>query len=60
MALARSAEQCVGDFIAQNFANAAWAFATVGQPDAQLFMALARAVEQCLGDFIAQILAITV
>ena len=47
------------DFNAQDLANIAWAFATVGQADKQLFTALARAAEQCLGDFNAQELANT-
>ena len=51
MVLARSFEQRLGNFIAQNLANTAWAFATVDQSDAQLFAALARAAEQRLGDF---------
>ena len=42
MALARVAERRLGDFIAQGLANTAWAFATAGQLDAQLFTALAR------------------
>ena len=42
--LARVAEQRIGDVIAQNLANAAWAFATVGQSDAQLFMAFRKAL----------------
>ena len=41
-ALAREAERRVGDFNPQALANTAWAFATVGQSDAQLVMALAK------------------
>ena len=40
-------------------ANTAWAFATLGQADAQLFTALAREAEQHLGDFNPQELANT-
>ena len=58
-ALARAAERRMGDFIAQELANTAWAFATAGQLDALLFTALARAAEQRMGDFIAQQLANT-
>ena len=56
MALARVAEQRVGYFKAQGLANTAWAFATAGQPDAQLFMALARIAERRVGEFNAQAL----
>jgi len=38
----------------QELANIAWAFATVAQVDAQLFMVLARAAERRIGDFDAQ------
>ena len=41
----------MGDFNVQNIANTAWAFATVGQSDAQLFKALAREAERRMGDF---------
>ena len=41
----------MGDFVAQAVANAAWAFATVGQSNAQLFTALARVAELRLRDF---------
>ena len=44
------AEQQMGDFNQQDLANTAWTFATVGQPDAQLFMVLVRVAEQCIGD----------
>ena len=50
-ALAKEAEQRLGDFNPQVLANTAWAFATLGQADAQLFTALAREAEQHLGDF---------
>ena len=46
-------------FKAQGLANTAWAFATVGEPDVQLFAALARAAELRLGDFKVQDLANT-
>ena len=39
--------------------NTAWAFATVGQPDAQLFTGLAKTVERRVGEFNAQDLANT-
>ena len=35
----------------QDLANAAWAFATASQSDAQLFAALARAAERCMNEF---------
>ena len=35
----------------QNLANTAWAFATLGQADAQLFTALAREAKQRMGNF---------
>ena len=38
----------------QNLADIAWAFATAGQSDAQLFTALARAAQQRMGAFNAQ------
>ena len=41
----------MGDFKVQELANTAWAFATAGQSDAQLFAELARAAEWRLGDF---------
>ena len=50
-ALARVAQQCVGDFNAQGLVNTAWAFAKAGQLDASLFTALARAAERRVGDF---------
>ena len=49
----------LGDFKVQELANAAWAFATASQQDAQLFAALARAAELHLGDFKVQNLANT-
>ena len=57
--LARTAEQRVGDFTLQELANTAWAFATVGQSDAQLFTALAREAERRVVDFNPQELANT-
>ena len=59
MTLARASEQRVCDFNAQSLANTAWAFATVGQWDEQLFMTLARASDQRVTDFDAQNLANT-
>ena len=49
----------MGDDKAQGLANTAWAFATAGQLDAQLFMALARMAERRVGEFNAQNLANT-
>ena len=49
----------MGDFNAQDLANTAWAFATAGQSDAQLFTALAREAEWHVRDFKAQNLANT-
>ena len=51
------AERHLDKFRAQELANTAWAFATVGQPDKQLFKALARMAEQRLDKFNAQALA---
>jgi len=59
MVLARTAELCVSDFQTRNLANTAWAFATVGQSDAQLLAVLARAAEQSMYKFNAQDLANT-
>ena len=42
MAVAKAAESRLGEFSAQNLANTAGAFATVGQLDEALFAALAR------------------
>ena len=53
------AELRLGDFIVQDLANKAWAFATMSQQDVQLFAALARAAGWCVGDFHAQDLANT-
>ena len=58
-ALARVAEQRLGDFKLQHLANTAWAFATASQQDAQLFAAFARATELCLDNFKVQELANT-
>ena len=46
-------------FKAQDLANAAWAFATVGQQDEQLFKALAKMAVPRLDQFKAQGLANT-
>ena len=56
---ARAAERRLGDFNVQNLANTAWAFATLGQADVQLFMALAREAGRRVGDFNPQELANT-
>ena len=55
--LGMSAEQRRSEFNAQELANAAWAFATVGHSDEKLFAALGRAAEQRLSEFSAQGLA---
>ena len=47
------------DFDAQSLANTAWAFATAGQSDGQLFMVLARAAGWLVGDFNVQELSNT-
>ena len=52
--LARASEQRVGGFNAQELANTAWAFATIGQLDAKLFTTLARASERQVGGFNSQ------
>ena len=57
--LAREAQSSVGDFNSQGLANTAWAFATLGQLDAQLFTALAREAERSVDDFNPQELANT-
>ena len=57
MRLARAAEQRMPDLNPQGISNTAWAFATAGTPDAQLFMTLARAAVQRMADFNAQELA---
>ena len=48
------AERRLDQFSAQGLANTAWAFATVGQKDDQLFKALARMAEWRLDKFNAQ------
>ena len=55
--LAKTADWHMSEFNAQGLANTAWAFAMVGQPDAQLFMALARVAELRLDNFNTQELA---
>ena len=50
-AIAKEAKQCLDEFNEQNLANIAWAFATVGQMDDQLFKVLARMAERRLGEF---------
>jgi len=47
------------DFNAQGLANTAWALATVGQSDVQLFTRVAGAVEQQVGNLNSQNLANT-
>ena len=48
------ANRRLDEFNAQELANTAWAFATVGQQDEQLFKALAKMAEQRLDQFNAQ------
>ena len=55
--LARAAEQCIDDVAVQEFTKTAWAFATAGLSDVQLFTALARKAEKRLVDFSALELA---
>ena len=57
--MAKAAERRIGDFNAQELANTAWAFATAGFPNAELFEVLAKAAERRIGDFNAQDLANT-
>ena len=61
MALGRAAvaEPRMRDFNSQEFANTAWAFATVGHKDERLFSMLAAAAVQRMRDFISQELANT-
>ena len=58
-ALTRAAEQRVSEFNAQELANTAWAFATVGQSDTKLVATLARAAEWRVRKFNTQELANT-
>ena len=53
------AERRLDEFNAQDLANTAWAFATVGQKDDQLFKALARMAERHLDKFRQQQIANT-
>ena len=57
--MAREAERRVGYFNLPELTNTAWAFATVGHSDVQLFKAFAREAERCVGDFNPQELANT-
>ena len=59
MALARVVEQHVTNSHPQGLANTAWAFATTGRSDPQLFIVLVRASEQRIGEFSVQNLANT-
>ena len=54
-----SPERRVGNFKPQKLANTAWAFATLGQPDARLFTALAKEAERRVCNFKPQDLANT-
>ena len=54
MALAAAAEHGVREFNAQDLANVAWAFATVGRKEERLFSTLAAAAEQRMRDFNSQ------
>ena len=49
-ALARAAKQCMGELVAQNLANTAWAFGKVDQANGLLFAALARAAKKRMGE----------
>ena len=49
--LVKAAERHIGDFNAQEFASTAWAFATDGLPNAELFAVLVMAAERRIGDF---------
>ena len=53
MALGRAAaaEPRMRDFNSQEFANTAWAFATLGHLDKQLYKALAATAEERMNDF---------
>ena len=55
--LAKMAGRHLDKFRAQELANTAWALATVGQQDEQLFKVLARMAEQRLDKFNSQGLA---
>ena len=57
--MASAAEQLNGDFSLQQIANTAWALATVGHQDYQLFTALAAAAEWRMREFNPQNLANT-
>ena len=57
--ISKEAKRHLDQFNAQNLANTAWAFATAGQQDGQLFKALARMAEWRLDKFSAQNLANT-
>ena len=52
-------KQRVSEFKGQNFSNTAWAFASVKQPDANLFTLLARVAERWVSEFSTQDLANT-
>ena len=41
----------IGEFRMQDLANTAWAFATAGRVEAQIFNALTTLARQCVGDF---------
>jgi len=58
-ALAAAAERQLLEFTPQNFANTAWAFATVNYRDEKLLAALAAAAEPRLFEFKSQDLANT-
>ena len=58
-AIAKEAKHSLDQLNAQELANTAWAFATVGQKDELLFNALARMAERRLDQFNVQGLANT-
>ena len=58
--IAKMAERRLDEFNAQDLANTAWAFVTVGQSNGSLFVTLASAAERCMGDFKPQALGNTI
>ena len=58
-AVAQEVQPQASEFNAQEFANTAWAFATLGQLDARLLAALAEEVRLQVSEFNAQELANT-
>ena len=54
--LAAVGEGCTGDFSVQNLANTAWAFATLGKLNEELFAGLAQEAKRRVIEFNAQTL----